>query len=115
VLRYLAETYGGVAFWAHIDQTRIFCFDRVDGDNAFDPGFGRGQFPQIANTSIPIGLAGRAGGFVEERQGDFRTILLPVLGRGGHVLGFIGLSLTGKAPRVRPAQLELEVRAAMSQ
>jgi ABC-type sugar transport system ATPase subunit len=97
VLEWLADTTDGTAFWIDIDGSRLFCFDRVDGKQAVDPGFAGGAFPTIIETRIPRALSAMAEGLVGEADGHLHTLLVPVHGRRGHRLGLVGVTL-GDAP-----------------
>lgn len=92
VLEGLVATHGGVACWIGLDGSRLYCFDRVGTDAAAEPGFGAGQIHDAASARIPSALRQRARGFVSEADGR-RTLLTPVMGRRGHELGLVGLTL----------------------
>jgi ribose transport system ATP-binding protein/rhamnose transport system ATP-binding protein len=97
VLQALAAEFSGTAYWIDIDEPRVFCFDRVDGPSAPDPGFAGGGFPTIAETLIPRALNTTGDALVTERDGTRHSLLVPVHGRRGHRLGLVGLTL-GKLP-----------------
>ena len=63
VLESLAATHGGTAYWIDIDGSRLFCFDRVNGAQAADPGFAGGGFPEIDETRIPVRCPRRRKGW----------------------------------------------------
>jgi hypothetical protein len=94
----LAAACGGTAYWIDIDGPRLFCFDRVDGPLAADPGFSGGGFPEIGETRIPRALTTTADGLVAESDGHLHSLLVPVHGRGGHRLGLVGVTLTAVPP-----------------
>jgi ribose transport system ATP-binding protein/rhamnose transport system ATP-binding protein len=98
VLDTLAAEFGGAAYWIDVDGPRMFCFDRVDGPLAPDPGFAGGGFPEIAETRIPRALAAMGDGLIAEYDGSLHSLLVPVHGRRGHRLGLVGLTLARVPP-----------------
>ncbi|MEO8713909.1 MAG: sugar ABC transporter ATP-binding protein [Acetobacteraceae bacterium] len=98
VLRALVAAHGGTATWIDIDGARLFCFDRVDGRDAADPGFTGGGFPEIGQTRIPNALTSPADSLVADADGRLHTLLTPVLGRRGHRLGLVALTLAEPPP-----------------
>jgi ABC-type sugar transport system ATPase subunit len=93
VLESLVAAHGGTAYWIDIDGPRLYCFDRVDGVNATDPGFTGGSFPEIDATRIPHALTATTDGLVAETGDRLHSLLVPVQGRRGHRLGLVGLTL----------------------
>ncbi len=106
VLESLVAAHGGVACWIGLEGGRLFCFDRVGVDADAEPGFDAGQIHDAASVAIPTALHGRARGFVAEADGR-RTLLVPVLGRSGHELGLVGLTLPA---RTAPPDAEAVIR-----
>ncbi len=98
VLETLAAEFGGTAYWIDVDGPRVFCFDRVDGPLALDPGFVGGGFPQIAETLIPRALTTMGDSLIAEYDGRLHSLLVPVHGRRGHRLGLVGLTLARVPP-----------------
>lgn len=98
VLGSLAAEFGGSAYWIDVDGPRLFCFDRVDGRLAPDPGFSGGSFPEIAETNIPGALTVMADGLMAERDGWLHSLLVPVHGRRGHRMGLVGVTLSEVPP-----------------
>ena len=92
VLEALVAGHGGVASWIDLEGSRLFCFDRVGGDAAADPGFSAGTIHDVADVAIASALRARAGGFVGEADGR-NTLLVPIIGPRGHELGLICLCL----------------------
>ncbi len=119
VLEGLVAAHGGVACWIGLDGGRLYCFDRVGADDAAEPGFSAGQIHDVAAVGATVGIASalrqRARGFVAEADGR-RTLLTPVLGRRGHELGLVGLTLPATAATpdaevvIRQVQATLAVR-----
>jgi len=97
VLEGLVSEHGGVAYWIALEGGRLFCFDRVGEDAAADPGFAAGGFPELGQTRIAHAVPAREG-VATAADGGHPTVLVPVLGRRGHSLGMVGLTL----PRLRP-------------
>ena len=115
ILRELSGAYGGAAFWALLDADRVFCLDCVVDDPAADPMFRAGDAPEIGASAIPAALQARAPGFVTEASGDRSTLLIQVRSHRGHDLGWIGLSLAGKAlPEPRPICERVQTQFASS-
>lgn len=98
VLETLAAEFGGTAYWIDVDGPRVFCFDRVDGPLALDPGFAGGCFPQIAETLVPRALTTMGDSLIAEYDGRLHSLLVPVHGRRGHRLGLFGLTLARAPP-----------------
>lgn len=97
VLESLVSAHGGVACWIGLEAGRLFCFDRVGTDPGAEPGFDTGQIHDAASVGIPVAVRQRSGGFASEADGR-RTLLVPVLGRRGHELGLVGLTLAAGGP-----------------
>jgi len=91
VLAALMHETGGVAYWIAIEGDRVYCFDRVGEDPAAEPGFTGGEFPLVADTTIPRALREQTEGLV--RDGVLHTLLTPIHGRRGHSLGLVGVTL----------------------
>jgi ABC-type multidrug transport system ATPase subunit len=98
VLEGLVAEHGGVAYWIALEGERLFCFDRVGEDVAADPGFAAGSFPELVQTRIAHAVPTRDEGVAAAPDGGHPTVLVPVLGRRGHSLGMVGLTL----PRLPP-------------
>jgi ribose transport system ATP-binding protein/rhamnose transport system ATP-binding protein len=99
LLEQLVLRYGGIAYWIALEGDRLFCFDRVGNDADADPGFIAGGFPDIAATNIAhIAHMAHAvppaeAGVAAAPDGTYPTVLAPVVGRRGHSLGLVGLTL----------------------
>jgi ribose transport system ATP-binding protein/rhamnose transport system ATP-binding protein len=92
-LESLVRAYGGVAAWIEQEGERVFCFDRAGDDAAADPGFAAGSIHDAAKLVIAPALRERAGGFVA-CEGGRGVLLVPIIGRRGHELGLVCLSLS---------------------
>jgi ABC-type sugar transport system ATPase subunit len=112
VLEELVARHGGVAYWIAIEGKRLFCFDRVGTDLAADPGFMAGGFPELDATGIThaVGSAGLAAA-----DGARPTLLVPILGRRGHSLGIVGLTLPDSVPGFDAAAVRARIEAALNE
>ncbi len=93
LLEQLVDRYGGVAYWIAIEGGRLFCFDRVGTDADADPGFIAGGFPEIAATRIAHAVPPTETSVATAPDGSYPTVLAQVVGRRGHSLGLVGLTL----------------------
>lgn len=110
VLRTLTAEYGGAAFWVLLDGSRVFCLNAIIVDPAADPGIRAGTTPPVAETHIPLALTGRGTGFVAESGNERSTLLVHVQSRREHDLGWIGLTLAGKATMPDAALVRTQIR-----
>jgi ribose transport system ATP-binding protein/rhamnose transport system ATP-binding protein len=94
----LVSEHGGVASWVGVDGARLFCFDRLGSDPSPEPGFVAGTIHDIGDTGIASALRARSIEFVEDADGC-GTLVVPILGRRGHELGLVTLTLPPHAPR----------------
>ena len=95
LLRTLAAETGGAAFWALLDEERLFCLAAVPGSPEADPGFAAGATPRFEETRIAAAIRTRGAGFVAEPDGGRCTLLVPMRSHRGHELGWIGVTLAG--------------------
>ncbi|NPD67755.1 sugar ABC transporter ATP-binding protein [Lichenicola cladoniae] len=108
----LVSEHGGVASWIGVEGSRLFCFDRAGDDRDAEPGFTAGSIVDVADTRIAGALSIRGPDFVEEpNEPGPRTLLVPVLGRRGHELGLVALTLAGGRQRPDPAAIARTVMA----
>jgi ABC-type sugar transport system ATPase subunit len=87
----LAHDHDGAAFWALLDQGRLFCLSQ---QGSADTGFGAGATPLFEETHIAAALRAPHGGWVREPDGERATLLMPAHSHRGHELGWIGLTLS---------------------
>jgi hypothetical protein len=111
VLQALVAEHGGVAFWIALEGDRLFCFDRVGEDAAADPGFAAGGFPEVARTRIAHAVPPGSEGVATRPDGSRPTVLVPILGRRGHSLGMVGLTLPRLPPGFDAAELRQHIAA----
>lgn len=97
VLEQLVARHGGTAYWIAVEEDRLFCFDHVGADQAADPGFVTGGFPNIAATTIAHAIGGVDGTLLPAQDGTHPTLLVPIRGKRGHSLGIVGLTF-GQVP-----------------
>ena len=93
LLRSLAQKYGGAAFWAIVDENRVFCLDAAIANPAADPGFAAGTTPRFSETRVGEALARRSPDFVRDPQSGLVSLVVDVKSPRGHDLGTIGLVL----------------------
>jgi ABC-type sugar transport system ATPase subunit len=91
----LAREHDGAAFWALLDQGRLFCLNL---QGRVDVGFGAGATPLFEETRIATALRAPHGAWVREPDGRHVTLLMPVHSHRGHELGWIGLAVSADAP-----------------
>ena len=113
VLEDLAAEHGGVACWIGLEAGRLFCFDRVGAGDGADPGFAAGEIHSAASVRIARAVRERADAFVAEADGR-RTLLVPVLGRRGHELGLVGLTLAAGAALPDAAGVIRQIQARLA-
>jgi ribose transport system ATP-binding protein/rhamnose transport system ATP-binding protein len=94
----LVAAHGGVASWIGVDGARLFCFDRAGSDPSADPTLVPGTIHAIADTRIAPALRARVAEFIEDDDG-YGTLLVPIVGRRGHELGLVTLTLPPSAAR----------------
>jgi ribose transport system ATP-binding protein/rhamnose transport system ATP-binding protein len=94
----LVGEHGGVASWIGVEGARLFCFDRAGVDPSADPGFVAGTIHEIDKTRLAAALKARSTEFVSATDGS-GTLLVPILGRRGHELGLVALTLPPHAVR----------------
>lgn len=111
VLQALVAAHGGVAFWIALEGGRLFCFDRVGDDDCADPGFAAGSFPELDQTRIVHAVPPAADGIAIAPDGGHPTVLVPILGRRGHNLGMVGLTLARVPPGFDAASVRRRIAA----
>ena len=100
VLQELAREQDGAAFWAILDQDRVFCLNAATANPSADPGLKAGAAPRFEETPIAAALRARSEDFVVDPGSGARCLLVDVKSHRGHELGSIGLVLgrDGAAP-----------------
>ena len=97
-LHSLSQEYAGTAFWALLDPEELICLGVVSSPEAPAIELAPGQATRNEQTAIPEALARRVPRFVSEPGKPVATLLLPVLNKRGHDLGWIGLSVPNDRP-----------------
>jgi ribose transport system ATP-binding protein/rhamnose transport system ATP-binding protein len=97
LLNRLTRDCGGASFWALLDGENLICLNTVVADERSDPGLLPGEAKSIGATRIAEALRRREPHFVTEPDGSRATLLAPITSRRGHDLGWIGLTLPGRA------------------
>jgi ABC-type sugar transport system ATPase subunit len=92
VLEELVAAHDGVACWVGIEQDRLFCFDRAGNEPGADPGIAAGQIHDVSALTMAPALTARAPGFVTGTDGK-QTLAIAIMGRRGHELGLVSLTL----------------------
>ncbi len=112
-LEALVAEHGGVAAWVGVENDRLFCFDCAGNDRLAAAGFAAGTVHEVAGHRLAAALHARAPGFIDGADGC-ATLLVPVLGKRGHELGLIALTLPPGAERPDAKQVSSAVRARLS-
>jgi ABC-type sugar transport system ATPase subunit len=109
LLHDLATEYDGAAFWAILDENRIFCLNAVTANPMADLHFGAGSTPCFDDTPIAAALTTRSQQFVVDPRSGLSSLVVDVTSHRGHDLGAVGLVL-GSSRSAPPAET---VRAAI--
>jgi ribose transport system ATP-binding protein/rhamnose transport system ATP-binding protein len=111
VLQELAREQDGAAFWAILDEGRVFCLNAAAANERADPMLRAGATPRFEETRITAALQARSPDFVLEPASGLRSLLVDVKSHRGHDLGSIGLvigpdQLAPSAEAMRTAIIE---------
>jgi ABC-type sugar transport system ATPase subunit len=98
ILRDLAAEHNGAAFWAILDDERMFCLNSVAANPSADLGFHAGSTTRFEETPIGTALAARSEDFVFDPKSGLSSILVDVKSHRDHELGSIGLVLGPSQP-----------------
>ncbi len=98
VLQELATEQNGAAFWAILDQERLFCLNAATANARADPALEAGATPRFEDTPIAAALRARSQDFVLDRASGLRSLLVDVKSHRGHELGSIGLVIGPDRP-----------------
>ncbi len=91
VLQELASEQDGAAFWAILDEERVFCLNAAAANSKADPALRAGATPRFEETPIAAALHARSQDFVLDPVSGLRSLLVDVKSHRGHELGSIGL------------------------
>jgi ABC-type sugar transport system ATPase subunit len=109
ILRDLASAHDGAAFWAILDEERVFCLNSAAVNAATDLDLQAGSAPRFEDTPIVNALRARSREFVLDERSGLRSLLVDVKSHRGHDLGSVGLVIEAD----RPAPPAEAVRAAI--
>jgi ABC-type sugar transport system ATPase subunit len=109
VLQELASEQDGAAFWAILDEDRVFCLNAAAANAKADPALRAGATPRFDETPIAAALRARSPDFVLDPVSGLRSLLVDVKSHRGHELGSIGLVIGPD----RPAPSAEAMRAAI--
>jgi hypothetical protein len=98
VLQELASEQDGAAFWAILDEDRLFCLNAATANPKADPGLKAGAAPRFEETPIATALRARSREFVLNPGNGARCLLVDVKSHRGHDLGSIGLVIGPDRP-----------------
>ncbi len=98
VLQELASEQDGAAFWAILDQDRVFCLNAAAANAKADPALRAGATPRFEETPIAAALRARSPNFVVDPVSGLRSLLVDVKSHRGHDLGSIGLVIGPDRP-----------------
>jgi ABC-type sugar transport system ATPase subunit len=98
LLQELASEQDGAAFWAILDEERLFCLEAGAANAKADPGFRAGATPRFEETPIAAALRARSAEFVADPVSGLRSLLVDVKSHRGHELGSIGLVIAPDRP-----------------
>jgi ribose transport system ATP-binding protein/rhamnose transport system ATP-binding protein len=98
VLQELATEQDGAAFWAILDEDRVFCLNAAAANARADPALRAGATPRFEETPIAAALRARSPDFVVDPVSGLRSLLVDVKSHRGHDLGSIGLVIGPDRP-----------------
>ena len=91
LLQELANQCDGAAFWAILDNERIFCLNTATANPKADPSLSAGAAPRFDETPISAALRARGPDFVVDPTSGLKSLLVDVRSHRGHELGSIGV------------------------
>ena len=98
LLNDLARDYDGAAFWAILDESRMFCLNAVAANSLADPNFTAGATPRFEETRIGAALSARSREFIVDPASGLQSLVVDVKSHRGHELGSIGLVIGPDRP-----------------
>ncbi len=112
LLQELANQCDGAAFWAILDDERIFCLNAVTANPKADPALSAGVALRFAETPISAALRARAPDFVLDPTSGLQSLLVDVRSHRGHELGSIGVVIRpyGAAPSAEAMRSAIQER-----
>ncbi len=97
LLQELADQCDGAAFWAILDEERVFCLNTATANAKADPALAAGSAPRFEETPISVALSARAPDFVRDPGSGLKSSLVDVRSHRGHELGSIGVVIGADA------------------
>ena len=91
LLQELANQCDGAAFWAILDDKRVFCLNTATANAKADPALRAGEAPRFEETPISAALHARAPDFVVDPTSGLQSLLVDLRSHRGHELGSIGV------------------------
>jgi ribose transport system ATP-binding protein/rhamnose transport system ATP-binding protein len=91
LLQELANQCDGAAFWAILDNDRVFCLNTATANPKADPSLSAGSAPRFDETPISAALRARSADFVLDPTSGLKSLLVDVHSHRGHELGSIGV------------------------
>lgn len=91
LLQELADQCDGAAFWAILDDERVFCLNAATANTSADPSLRAGAAPRFEETPIGTALKARAPDFVLDPESGLKSLVVDVRSHRGHELGSIGV------------------------
>jgi ribose transport system ATP-binding protein/rhamnose transport system ATP-binding protein len=98
LLQELANQCDGAAFWAILDNERVFCLNTATANAKADPSLSAGAAPRFDETPISAALRARAPDFVVDPTSGLKSLLVDVRSHRGHELGSIGVVIRPDSP-----------------
>jgi ribose transport system ATP-binding protein/rhamnose transport system ATP-binding protein len=98
LLQELANQYDGAAFWAILDNERIFCLNAATANPKADPSLTAGAAPRFDETPLSAALTARSTDFVLDPISGLKSLLVDVRSHRGHDLGSIGVVIRPDGP-----------------
>jgi ribose transport system ATP-binding protein/rhamnose transport system ATP-binding protein len=98
LLQELANQCDGAAFWAILDDERIFCLNTATANPKADPSLTAGSAPRFDETPISTALRARSTDFVLDPTSGLKSLLVDVRSHRGHELGSIGVVIRPDEP-----------------
>jgi len=98
LLQELANSCDGAAFWAILDDERVFCLNTATANTKADPALRAGSAPRFDETPISAALRARSADFVLDPVSGLKSLLVDVRSHRGHELGSIGVVIRPDSP-----------------
>jgi ABC-type sugar transport system ATPase subunit len=111
VLQELATEHEGAAFWAILDEERVFCLNSAAAGPTAQLNLHAGSSARFEETPIGAALRARSEDFVIDPESGLTSLLVDVKSHRGHDLGSVGLVLD----RSRPIPAAPALRASIAE